>query len=71
MRLARDTDFWYKHIKHFNLPGHVHFLTFSCYHRKPLLIDDLWCSWLAESISRSLEKHNIALWAYMNARSKR
>jgi putative transposase len=31
----------------------------------PLLDDDLWCSWLAESISRSLEKHNVALWAYV------
>jgi putative transposase len=56
---------WYKRIKHFNVPGHVHFLTFSCYRRMPLLTNDLWCLWLAESISRSSEKHDIALWAYV------
>jgi putative transposase len=60
-----NTDTWYKRIKHFNLPGHIHFLTFSCYRRMPLLTDDLWCSWLAESISRALEKHYVALWAYV------
>ena len=59
------TGIWYKRVKHFNLAGHIHFLTFSCYRRMPLLAHDLWCSWLAESISRSLEKHNVALWAYV------
>ena len=58
-------DIWYKRVKHFNLPGHVHFLTFSCYRRMPLLTHDLWCCLLAESISRSLEKHDMGLWAYV------
>ncbi len=58
-------DIWYNRVKHFNLPGHVHFLTFSCYRRMPLLTHDLWCCLLAESISRSLEKHDMGLWAYV------
>jgi putative transposase len=62
---SESADIWYKRVKHFNLPGHVHFLTFSCYRRMPLLTYDLRCSWLAESISRSLERHNVALWAYV------
>ncbi|MEW6533065.1 MAG: transposase [Thermodesulfobacteriota bacterium] len=65
MTRSEDTLMWYKRIKHFNLPGHVHFLTFSCYRRLPLLTNELWCSWLAESISRAVEKHNTALWAYV------
>lgn len=65
MPRAEDTDLWYKRIEHFNLPGHVHFLTFSCYRRMPLLTNYLWCSWLAESIKLSLKRHDIALWAYV------
>ena len=65
MTSPENTDTWYKRVKHFNLAGHIHFLTFSCYRRMPLLAHELWCSWLAESISRSLEKHNVALWAYV------
>jgi putative transposase len=60
-----NTNTRYKRIKHFNHSGHIHFLTFSCYRRMPLLANDLWCSRLAESISRSLDKHDVALWAYV------
>jgi putative transposase len=65
MSSPENTDIWYKRVKHFNLSGHVHFLTFSCYRRMPLLTDELWCTWLAESIQRSIEKHDMALWAYV------
>jgi putative transposase len=65
MSSPEKTDAWYKRVKHFNLPGHVHFLTFSCYRRMPVLANDLWCSWLAESIRRALEKHTVSLWAYV------
>ncbi len=29
-----------KRVRHFDEPGHVHELTFSCYERRPLLVDD-------------------------------
>jgi len=65
MASLEQKNIWYKRVKHFNLAGHIHFLTFSCYRRLPLLTQDSRCSWLAESIDRSLEKHVMALWAYV------
>jgi putative transposase len=65
MTRLEEKGLWYKRIKHFNLPGHVHVLTFSCHQRMPLLLNDAWCSWLAESLLSALEKHMMALWAYV------
>ena len=56
---------YYKRVQHFNIPGHVHFLTFSCYHRLPLLANDLWRTWLAEIIRHNCDRHALALWAYV------
>ncbi len=46
-----------KRIQHYHEPGDVHELTFSCYRRKPLLTNDVWCSDLAEAVDRSCERH--------------
>jgi putative transposase len=65
MTRSEATGLWYKRIERFNLVGHVHFLTFSCHQRMPLLTNDVWCAWLAESLVRCVEKHEMALWAYV------
>ena len=54
-----------KRNKKYNIPGHAHFLTFSCYRRFALLTNDLWRTWLAESIRAKCDQHQIALWAYV------
>ncbi|HEY3321872.1 MAG TPA: transposase [Planctomycetota bacterium] len=54
-----------KRIQHFNIPGHAHFLTFTCYHGMPLLANELWSSWLGESMRAACNKHRFALWAYV------
>jgi putative transposase len=56
---------FYKRVRHFNVAGHIHFLTFSCYQRLPLLTHDLWRTWLAEAIRKACAKHSYALWAYV------
>jgi putative transposase len=53
------------HRKFINDPGHVHFLTFSCYHKHQLLTSDRVCTWLAQAIHAAREKHGFALWAYV------
>jgi putative transposase len=53
-----------KNKKH-NIEGHAHFLTFSCYRRLPLLTNDRWRQWLAESTRAACQKHVCALWAYV------
>ena len=53
-----------KHNTKYNLEGHAHFLTFSCYRRLPLLTNDLWRQWLAEAVRTAWRKHTVDLWAY-------
>ena len=54
-----------KSIKHFDVLGHAHELTFSCVDRADLLVDATIRSWLVDSISRARIKHQFHLWAYV------
>ena len=54
-----------KRLKRYNIPAHVHFLTFSVYQRMALLTNDLWRAWLAAEVRRACDSHDIALWAYV------
>ena len=54
-----------KLLKLYNVPGHVHFLTFSCNQRHPYLDHDLTRSWLAMSVNQACTKYNYDLWAYV------
>ncbi|MDA0835668.1 MAG: transposase [Planctomycetota bacterium] len=54
-----------KRVRHYHEPGDIHELTFSCYRRKPLLTNDVWCRDLAEAIDRSCERHRFGLLAYV------
>jgi len=55
----------YKRAKRINTPGDAHCLTFSCYHRLPLLTSDTFCQWLAQSINRAREDRAFDLWGYV------
>jgi putative transposase len=54
-----------KTICHYNSPGHAHFLTFSCYHRLPLLSRERTRRWLIDAIKQAKGKYKYALWAYV------
>jgi putative transposase len=47
-----------KRVKHFDLPGHYHELTFSCYRRLPLLTNDSWREQLARAIDSAGDRHS-------------
>ena len=49
----------------FNDAGHVHFLTFSCFRRSQILLDENACILLAELINRARKRHEFDLWAYV------
>ncbi len=55
----------YKRVKHYHEPGDLHELTFSCYHRLPLLTNDAWCDYLAESIDKASRDHDMKLIAFV------
>jgi len=54
-----------KKCKRYNIPGHAHELTFSCYRNQKFLMSERTCQWLIESIERAREKHNFSLWAFV------
>ncbi len=54
-----------KTIKHYNFPGHAHFLTFSCFKGLPLLNKECPRSWFVKALTEAKEKYKFALWAYV------
>jgi len=54
-----------KKCQRYNIPGHAHELTFSCYRRQVFLLNDSFCSYLVEAIIRAKEIHQFDLWAYV------
>ncbi len=49
----------------YDLPGHTHFLTFSCFKRIPLLVSDRSRAWIVEALESARQSHNFELWAYV------
>lgn len=54
-----------KLVKHYHEPGDLHELTFSCYHRLPLLTNDPWRRILARSIDEAGNLTGIQLAAFV------
>ncbi len=54
-----------KRVRHFDKEGHVHFLTFSCYHRWPLLSKEYSISWFLDALAEACAVSNSELWAYV------
>ena len=52
-----------KRVKTYHVPGHAHFLAFSCYRRMPLLTNNIWRTWLAQGVTAACHEHDMALWA--------
>ncbi len=53
-----------KTCKRYNIAGHAHALTFTCFRGQPLLSKDRSRTWLIEAIARAQAKHGFDLWAY-------
>ncbi len=54
-----------KRVRHFNDPGHLHELTFSCYRRLPLLTNDDWRGELSRSVDRAMAGQGYRLVAFV------
>jgi putative transposase len=54
-----------KRCKRFNVPGHAHYLTFSCFQRRPFLSRDGSRQWLIEAFELARARHDLHLWAYV------
>ena len=54
-----------KKVHRYDEPGHARFLTFSCYHRLPLLSKDRSRRWFADALAAARLKHGFELWAWV------
>ena len=53
------------HRQSYDIPGHAHELTFSCYRRLPFLRAERTCVWLVDAINEARKKLGFSLWAYV------
>ena len=60
-----ETQAHRKRVRTYNVPGHLHFLTFSCYRRMPLLSNETWLGWLGAAVRTACQDFDFALWAYV------
>ena len=54
-----------KKVRHYDEPGHAHFLTFSCYRRMPLLSKDRSRHWFIDALETARTKDSFDLWAWV------
>ena len=58
----RTVDGPRKTVKHFDLPGDAHYLTFSCYHGLQILSKNRTRLWFLEELAKARTKHHFDLW---------
>jgi putative transposase len=61
----RTADGPRKKVKHYDLPGDAHYLTFSCYRGLALLSKDRTRQWFVDGLAQAREKHHFDLWAWV------
>jgi putative transposase len=54
-----------KQIRSYNIPGDAHELTFSCFHRLPLLSKDRTQQWFVDAMRTTRERRHLHIWAYV------
>jgi putative transposase len=54
-----------KRCHRWDLAGHAHELTFSCYQGRPFLAKERTCLYLADAIAPARARHAFDLWAYV------
>ena len=63
--MSRQDQTKYKTCKRYDVPGHAHELTFSCFQGLKLLSKDRPRRWLIESVDRARARHAFDVWAYV------
>jgi len=54
-----------KSCRRYNIRGHIHALTFSCYRQQPFLESNRACRYLAEAVNAARQKHEFLIWSYV------
>ena len=56
-----------KTCKRYNVPGHAHYLTFSCFQRRPFLNRDRSRGWMIDAIALARDRHLLDRWTSTGA----
>jgi putative transposase len=54
-----------KRCNRYNVPGHTHYLTFSCFGRQQFLVRERTCGWFIEALNAALIKHDYGMFAWV------
>ena len=54
-----------KRVKHVDMPGQAHYLTFSCFHNQKFLNDNRTRMWFINALEKARQKHGFELWAWV------
>jgi len=54
-----------KTCRRYDVAGHAHLLTFSCFRRRAFLSQEPFRRWMLEAIDLARQKHNFHLWAFV------
>ena len=64
-RIAGSARVKRKICRRFNVPGHAHALTFTCFGNRPFLSRDRTRGWMLEAIAQARGRQRFDLWAYV------
>jgi len=63
--MATEGEIRRKRCRRWDRPFDAHFLTFSCYRRRPFFRSDRTCRWFLECVERARSRHGFHLWAWV------
>ena len=63
--MGADSTGHRKRCKRYDEPGHAHYLTFSCFQRRPFLRGRLAPQWVLDAIDAARQARPFDLWAYV------
>ena len=55
----------FRTLRHYDISGHAHYLTFSCWRNQPFLSKDRARGWFLQAVIKARRQHQFDLWAYM------
>jgi putative transposase len=55
----------HKQCKRYDVPGHAHYITFSCFHRQPFFLGRQTPGWFCETIDEARREEPFDLWAWV------
>ena len=55
----------FKKMKHYEIEGHAHYLTFSNYRRIPMLSKEQTCNWFVSAVAKARVELEFDLWAWV------